>query len=115
MSTKRVWEEALQVYKFLTLQVSRPYRLLLYPYHDPSQAREQILQVKHAFSSLYDLALTLSIPREPEFETLQLHAGYEPDAATNARAPPIYASTSYVFKDSKVRNHLVASSASLRH
>ncbi|TFK86143.1 O-acetylhomoserine ami [Polyporus arcularius HHB13444] len=39
--------------------------------------------------------------KEPEFETIQLHAGYEPDIATNARAPPIYASTSYVFKDSK--------------
>ena len=41
--------------------------------------------------------------REPEFETIQLHAGYEPDAAQSARAPPIYASTSFVFKDSKVR------------
>ncbi|KAI0739636.1 O-acetylhomoserine ami [Daedaleopsis nitida] len=39
--------------------------------------------------------------KEPEFETIQLHAGYEPDAETRARAPPIYASTSYVFKDSK--------------
>ncbi|VDB93721.1 Bgt-4942 [Blumeria graminis f. sp. tritici] len=27
------------------------------------------------------------------FETLQLHAGYEPDTATNARAVPIYASS----------------------
>jgi O-acetylhomoserine (thiol)-lyase len=34
------------------------------------------------------------------FETLQLHAGQEqPDAATKARAVPIYASTSYVFDD----------------
>ncbi|EJF60842.1 O-acetylhomoserine ami [Dichomitus squalens LYAD-421 SS1] len=39
--------------------------------------------------------------REPEFETIQLHAGYEPDAAQRARAPPIYASTSFVFKDSQ--------------
>ncbi|PIL32566.1 hypothetical protein GSI_05269 [Ganoderma sinense ZZ0214-1] len=39
--------------------------------------------------------------KEPEFETIQLHAGYEPDAETRARAPPIYASTSFVFKDSK--------------
>ncbi|TCD60646.1 Homocysteine synthase, partial [Steccherinum ochraceum] len=38
--------------------------------------------------------------REPEFETLQLHAGQEVDPATNARAPPIYASTSFVFNDS---------------
>ncbi|EIW52953.1 O-acetylhomoserine ami [Trametes versicolor FP-101664 SS1] len=39
--------------------------------------------------------------REPDFDTIQLHAGYEPDIATNARAPPIYASTSFVFNDSK--------------
>ncbi len=36
-----------------------------------------------------------------QFETLQLHAGQEnPDPATDARAVPIYATTSYVFKDS---------------
>ena len=35
------------------------------------------------------------------FETLQVHAGQEqPDSATDARAVPIYATTSYVFKDS---------------
>ncbi|CDO68515.1 hypothetical protein BN946_scf184998.g12 [Trametes cinnabarina] len=39
--------------------------------------------------------------KEPEFETLQLHAGQEIDSATNARAPPIYASTSFVFNNSK--------------
>ena len=34
------------------------------------------------------------------FETLQLHAGQEePDPATGSRAVPIYATTSYVFKD----------------
>lgn len=31
--------------------------------------------------------------------TLALHAGQEPDPATNARAVPIYATTSYVFND----------------
>lgn len=41
--------------------------------------------------------------REPEFDTLQLHAGQEPDPTTNARAVPIYATTSFVFKDSEVR------------
>ena len=36
-----------------------------------------------------------------KFETLQLHVGQEtPDTATDARAVPIYATTSYVFKDS---------------
>ena len=36
-----------------------------------------------------------------KFETIQLHAGQEtPDPTTDARAVPIYATTSYVFKDS---------------
>ncbi|KAJ7036569.1 Cys/Met metabolism PLP-dependent enzyme-domain-containing protein [Mycena alexandri] len=35
--------------------------------------------------------------REPHFETLQLHAGQVVDSATNARAVPIYQSTSFVF------------------
>ncbi|KAI9451243.1 O-acetylhomoserine ami [Russula earlei] len=43
--------------------------------------------------------MTSQLYREPEFETLQLHAGQEPDPTTNARAPPIYASTSFVFND----------------
>ena len=35
-----------------------------------------------------------------KFETLQLHVGQEqPDPATDARAVPIYATTSYVFRD----------------
>ena len=39
--------------------------------------------------------------RELKFETLQLHVGQEnPDSATDARAVPIYQTTSYVFKDS---------------
>lgn len=38
---------------------------------------------------------------EYKFETLQLHVGQEKaDPATDARAVPIYATTSYVFKDS---------------
>ncbi|KZT00118.1 O-acetylhomoserine ami [Laetiporus sulphureus 93-53] len=39
--------------------------------------------------------------KTPEFETLQLHAGQEPDSATHARAPPIYATSSFVFNDSQ--------------
>ena len=36
-----------------------------------------------------------------KFETMQVHVGQEtPDTATDARAVPIYATTSYVFKDS---------------
>ncbi|KAI6106749.1 Cys/Met metabolism PLP-dependent enzyme-domain-containing protein [Pisolithus croceorrhizus] len=37
---------------------------------------------------------------EPQFETLQLHAGHSPDPTTRARAVPIYASTSFVFDNS---------------
>ena len=38
-----------------------------------------------------------------KFETLQIHVGQEkPDIATDSRAVPIYATTSYVFKDSSV-------------
>ncbi|KAK3680956.1 Homocysteine/cysteine synthase [Vermiconidia calcicola] len=36
----------------------------------------------------------------PKFETLQLHAGAEPDPHTKSRAVPIYATTSFVFNDS---------------
>ena len=40
--------------------------------------------------------------RKLKFETLQLHVGQEqPDPATDARAVPIYQTTSYVFKNSE--------------
>ncbi|KAG6911091.1 hypothetical protein DXG01_004606 [Tephrocybe rancida] len=39
--------------------------------------------------------------KEPEFDTIQLHGGQAPDTATNARAVPIYASTSFVFNSSE--------------
>jgi O-acetylhomoserine (thiol)-lyase len=35
------------------------------------------------------------------FETQQVHAGASPDPATNARATPIYQTTSYVFRDTQ--------------
>ncbi len=34
------------------------------------------------------------------FETLQIHAGHQPDGTTNSRAVPIYQTSSYVFNDS---------------
>jgi len=37
--------------------------------------------------------------RQPGFETIALHGGQKPDPATNARAVPIYQTTSYVFND----------------
>ncbi len=36
---------------------------------------------------------------EPGFATKALHAGGDPDPSTNARAPPIHQTTSYVFDD----------------
>ena len=42
------------------------------------------------------------------FETLQLHAGHSPDSATNARAVPIYASTSFTFNNSEHGANLFA-------
>ena len=43
------------------------------------------------------------MPDQPErqlgFQTRSLHAGQRPDPATNARAVPIYQTTSYVFND----------------
>ena len=35
------------------------------------------------------------------FETLQLHAGHDADSATNARAVPIYQTSSFVFNNAE--------------
>lgn len=43
----------------------------------------------------------MSDTKKYRFETLQLHAGHEPDASTNSRAVPIYQSTSYTFNDAE--------------
>jgi O-acetylhomoserine (thiol)-lyase len=40
-------------------------------------------------------------PNGYRFETLQVHAGQEPAPGTNARAVPIYQTTSYVFDDAE--------------
>ena len=42
------------------------------------------------------------------FETLQLHAGQEPDPVTGSRAVPIYQTTSYVFKNAEHGANLFA-------
>ncbi len=39
--------------------------------------------------------------RKLKFDTLQVHAGQEPDPTTGARAVPIYQTTSYVFKSTE--------------
>ncbi len=46
--------------------------------------------------------------RKLQFETLQLHAGQQPDSATNARAVPIYQTTSYVFNNAEHGANLFA-------
>jgi O-acetylhomoserine/O-acetylserine sulfhydrylase len=45
---------------------------------------------------------------QPRFETLQVHAGQTPAPGTNARAVPIYATTSYTFNDSEHGANLFA-------
>ncbi len=49
-----------------------------------------------------------SIQSSPGLGTRALHAGQEPDPATLSRAVPIYATTSYVFKDSDHAANLFA-------
>lgn len=46
--------------------------------------------------------------RQQGFDTLALHAGYKPDSATNARAVPIYQTTSYQFRDTDHAANLFA-------
>ncbi len=46
--------------------------------------------------------------RKLGFDTLQVHAGQKPDPATNARAVPIYQTTSYVFNDTQHAEDLFA-------
>jgi len=57
---------------------------------------------KEIYTSIWDKERDYTIMAQKlKFETLQLHVGQEqPDPATDARAVPIYATTSYVFKDS---------------
>jgi O-acetylhomoserine (thiol)-lyase len=43
----------------------------------------------------------MTAAKSPRFATLSLHAGQRPDAATGARAVPIYQTTSYVFDDTE--------------
>lgn len=50
----------------------------------------------------------MSEQNQLKYETLQLHAGQEPDSATKSRAVPIYQTTSYVFDDDKDAAELFA-------
>lgn len=46
--------------------------------------------------------------RKPRFETLQIHAGQDPAPGTNARAVPIYQTTSYTFDSAEHGANLFA-------
>src|SRR5271154_603245 len=48
------------------------------------------------------------IDRELGFNTRALHAGYDPDPTTHARAVPIYQSTSFTFEDTEDAAQLFA-------
>ncbi|HQV31204.1 MAG TPA: aminotransferase class I/II-fold pyridoxal phosphate-dependent enzyme, partial [Calditrichia bacterium] len=52
--------------------------------------------------------MSLSKDRQYRFETLQLHAGQSADTATNARAVPIYQTTSFNFNGSDHAANLFA-------
>ena len=46
--------------------------------------------------------------QDHKFETLQIHAGQEPAAGTNARAVPVFSTTSFVFNDTDHAANLFA-------
>lgn len=50
----------------------------------------------------------MSDEKQYQFDTLSVHAGQQPDEATNARAVPIYQTTSYVFNDTDHAANLFA-------
>jgi O-acetylhomoserine (thiol)-lyase len=50
----------------------------------------------------------MSAPENWRFETQQIHAGAQPDPTTNARATPIYQTTSYVFDNTTHAANLFA-------
>ncbi|KAJ3284512.1 Homocysteine synthase [Rhizoclosmatium sp. JEL0117] len=45
--------------------------------------------------------MSLEAGQDYKFETIQVHGGASPDGATNARATPIYATTSFTFNSSE--------------
>ncbi|KAJ2828940.1 O-acetylhomoserine sulfhydrylase, partial [Coemansia furcata] len=47
-------------------------------------------------------------PNKVRFETLALHAGHTPDSASNARAVPIYQTSSFVFNSAEHGANLFA-------
>ena len=95
------------IFKYYYLPQLAVYDLRVYP-PLPQICRRQSFTSMFA-SMLFPPMFTIVFCREPEFDTLQLHAGHYPDIATNARAPPIYASTGFTFKSSQVQLQLSCS------
>ena len=56
------------------------------------------LSATAATSATTTTTTTLTTTKGPQFETVQLHGGQVPDPTTKSRAPPIYASTSFLFE-----------------
>ncbi len=59
-------------------------------------------------SNLFAISHMSPSSKPYRFETLQIHAGQQPDPATNARAVPIYQTTSYVFDSAEHGANLFA-------
>src|SRR6516164_6746934 len=55
-----------------------------------------------------DRPMAIPPSRKLRFETLQVHAGQEPAPGTNARAVPIYQTTSYTFDSAEHGANLFA-------
>jgi len=53
--------------------------------------------VGRTFSASQKVAVKLLAADDHRFETIMIHGGQTPDPATNARAVPIYATSSYTF------------------
>ncbi|KXG49445.1 Pyridoxal phosphate-dependent transferase, major region, subdomain 2 [Penicillium griseofulvum] len=68
--------------------------------HDPSFSVGVKLISIDCWEEILDPPTSIMSEQNLHFDTLQLHAGHEPDSTTNSRAVPIYATSSYVFNDS---------------
>jgi hypothetical protein len=75
-----------------------------------AEAREKLLAVAGRLSTLPagNQRKEITMSNQPHLGTLALHAGQKPDPTTGARAVPIYATTSYVFKDTDHAANLFA-------
>jgi O-acetylhomoserine (thiol)-lyase len=59
-------------------------------------------------TNLFNSKYLMSTKKYNHYETLQVHAGYEPEPTTLSQAVPIYLTTAYQFKDSEHARRLFA-------